>query len=182
VIKAIETVYKGYRFRSRLEARWAVFFDALGIEWEYEAEGFELGANGRYLPDFWLPRLDCWVEIKPGGYRTDRQESDKYMALAQESPGDVLLHVGDPWPNAYVIVVFHVDEHFSMVTGGQWEQCRKCDGWNIGDPNIGCMTIGPHSCGNRWKGSMPASTLLVDAYKAARGARFEYGEVGAARR
>ena len=30
-IKAIETYYKGYRFRSRLEARWAVFFDAAGI-------------------------------------------------------------------------------------------------------------------------------------------------------
>ena len=35
-IKPIETIYKGYRFRSRLEARWAVFFDALGIEYEYE--------------------------------------------------------------------------------------------------------------------------------------------------
>lgn len=41
-IKAIETVYRGYRFRSRLEARWAVFFDALGLEWEYEPEGFDL--------------------------------------------------------------------------------------------------------------------------------------------
>lgn len=30
-MKAIETRYKGYRFRSRLEARWAVFFDALGL-------------------------------------------------------------------------------------------------------------------------------------------------------
>ncbi len=30
-IKAIETRYKGYRFRSRLEARWAVFFDALSV-------------------------------------------------------------------------------------------------------------------------------------------------------
>jgi len=39
-IKAIETVYNGYKFRSRLEARWAVFFDALGIEYEYEKEGF----------------------------------------------------------------------------------------------------------------------------------------------
>ncbi|MCB6994492.1 hypothetical protein LI177_13475 [bacterium 210820-DFI.6.37] len=27
-LKAIQTEYKGYRFRSRLEARWAVFFDA----------------------------------------------------------------------------------------------------------------------------------------------------------
>jgi hypothetical protein len=45
VIKAIETRYKGYRFRSRLEARWAVFFDALGVEWEYEKEGFDLGEH-----------------------------------------------------------------------------------------------------------------------------------------
>ena len=38
MVKPIETVYKGYRFRSRLEARWAVFFDALDIEWYYEPE------------------------------------------------------------------------------------------------------------------------------------------------
>jgi hypothetical protein len=50
-IKAIETRYKGYRFRSRLEARWAVFFDALELRWDYEPEGFETNA-GNYLPDF----------------------------------------------------------------------------------------------------------------------------------
>ena len=55
-IKAIETEYKGYRFRSRLEARWAVFFDALGVQWFYEHEGFDLGKSGWYLPDFWLPQ------------------------------------------------------------------------------------------------------------------------------
>lgn len=37
--KAVETVYKGYLFRSRLEARWTIFFDSLGIKWEYEPEG-----------------------------------------------------------------------------------------------------------------------------------------------
>lgn len=56
-IKAIETQYKGYRFRSRLEARWAVFFDELGIEWEYESEGYELSNGERYLPDFYFPNL-----------------------------------------------------------------------------------------------------------------------------
>jgi hypothetical protein len=68
-IKAIETSYKGYRFRSRLEARWAVFFDALGWEWDYEPEGFELEIatgdgelkHARYLPDFkmLLPMVLC---------------------------------------------------------------------------------------------------------------------------
>lgn len=73
-IKAIETRYRGYHFRSRLEARWAVFFDALGVRWEYEKEGYELPI-GPYLPDFWLPcgpfeelmmaGAGFWVEIKP---------------------------------------------------------------------------------------------------------------------
>lgn len=56
-IKAIETFYNGYRFRSRLEARWAVFFDALGVKYEYEPEGFQLPSGDYYLPDF---RVKCY--------------------------------------------------------------------------------------------------------------------------
>ena len=41
-LRAIQTEYKGYLFRSRLEARWAVFFDACGVDWEYEPEGYDL--------------------------------------------------------------------------------------------------------------------------------------------
>jgi hypothetical protein len=50
-IRPIETFYRGYRFRSRLEARWAVFLDAAGIRWQYEVEGFDL-SGVYYLPDF----------------------------------------------------------------------------------------------------------------------------------
>lgn len=82
-LKAIETQYKGYRFRSRLEARWAVVFDALDIKWEYEKEGFDLGSVGCYLPDFWLPEHKCWIEIK--GERPTRAEEDKAAALANAS-------------------------------------------------------------------------------------------------
>lgn len=74
-MKAIETVYNGYRFRSRLEARWAVFFDELGLDWEYEPEGFDLGDGVYYLPDFLLhgvitrymqgdEKQDLYVEVK----------------------------------------------------------------------------------------------------------------------
>lgn len=62
-IKPIETNYNGFRFRSRLEARWAIFFDMIGLKYEYEIEGFEM--NGiRYLPDFYIPSLDRWFEVK----------------------------------------------------------------------------------------------------------------------
>lgn len=66
-IKPIETIYNGYRFRSRLEARWAVFFDAMGIKYEYEHEGYEIkfeDAPIRYLPDFWLPEWGLHAEVK----------------------------------------------------------------------------------------------------------------------
>lgn len=82
-IKAIETHYKGYRFRSRLEARWAVFFDAAGIEYQYEPEGFEkethLGRT-RYLPDFYLPKSGTWVEVKATPEKLN-QESEKLNAF-----------------------------------------------------------------------------------------------------
>lgn len=52
-IKPIETRYKRVLFRSRLEARWAVFFDSMGISWQYEPEGFGFGGM-KYLPDFLL--------------------------------------------------------------------------------------------------------------------------------
>jgi len=71
---ALETSYNGYRFRSRLEARWAVFYDALGIEYRYEAEGFDLDGI-KYLPDFWLPQQDCYIEIK--GLEPTRDEIRK---------------------------------------------------------------------------------------------------------
>ena len=82
-LKAIETFYNGYRFRSRLEARWAVFFDSIGIEYEYESEGFDLEEAGRYLPDFWLPGLDCFIEVK--GKIPNELEKEKCKSLAKLS-------------------------------------------------------------------------------------------------
>jgi hypothetical protein len=73
-IKAIPTRYRGYHFRSRLEARWAVFFETLGVQWEYEPEGFSLDGE-RYLPDFKVTTGDLvyWYEVKPLGVTGDRK-------------------------------------------------------------------------------------------------------------
>lgn len=74
MIANIETLYVGTKFRSRLEARWAVFFDTLKIKWHYEVEGFRLSLrDGQepilYLPDFYIPSQEkfpksLWVEVK----------------------------------------------------------------------------------------------------------------------
>lgn len=77
--KAIPTEYQGILFRSRSEARWAVFFNTLGIRWEYEKEGYQLG-DICYLPDFWLPEQDCWFEVK--GADPDDLDCKKSSRLA----------------------------------------------------------------------------------------------------
>jgi hypothetical protein len=81
---AIETEYAGCLFRSRLEARWAVFFDKLDVEWEYEPQGYHVGGlyadqfpddphcqPRRYLPDFYLPGTRTWVEVKGSSSNVD---------------------------------------------------------------------------------------------------------------
>jgi len=63
----IKTWYKGIEYRSRLEARWAVFFDILGLKAQYEPEGYALSDGTWYLPDFYLPERDLYVEVKYHG-------------------------------------------------------------------------------------------------------------------
>jgi len=100
-IKPIETNYRGCRFRSRTEARRAVFFRALNLPYEYEKEGFDL-AGTWYLPDFYLPTLACgpgyplgaWLEVK--GVQPSDDELEKCGLLAAGTEKIVLLMAGAP--------------------------------------------------------------------------------------
>ena len=90
-IKAIETVYNGYRFRSRLEARWAVFFDAAGIEYEYEPEGFSLDYGIQYLPDFALKNVH-WRGEGAGEHYTGKPGNPVYVEVkGVDSYADIKL-------------------------------------------------------------------------------------------
>ena len=90
-IKAIETRHNGYRFRSRLEARWAVFFETLGVPYEYEKEGYDLGQQGWYLPDFFLEEQNIWVEVKGKSAAEDFQ---KLQTLGEGTHTKVFLVTG----------------------------------------------------------------------------------------
>lgn len=114
MIKAIETVYNGYRFRSRLEARWAVFFDAMEIEYQYEPEGYDLGKNGWYLPDFYLPikkvnfdNAGVFVEVK--AFEPNDKEVLFAQSLANTTKNRVFIVCGDPY-NAKIHTFHHGSE------------------------------------------------------------------------
>jgi len=63
-VKAIKTEYKGVQMKSRLESNIAMFLDSLGIKWVYEPKSFLLKAGFHYMPDFYLPELNMWIEGK----------------------------------------------------------------------------------------------------------------------
>lgn len=97
-IQAIPTKYGDIQFKSRLEARWAVFMDALGVEWKYEYEGFQL-PSGWYLPDFYLPKWNAWLEIKP--YPLEQDDFRRCRQLLTElslETNQVVFLLNNPLP------------------------------------------------------------------------------------
>lgn len=177
-VRAITTRYRGYAFRSRLEARWAVFFDHLKIKWEYEPEGFELGNGLRYLPDFWLPDLGLWVEIKPG--EPDDMAKEKAWRLCAHTDAPLFMSNGMPGNQGSLF----------------WARTRY-----TGEVSLDCFTAwAPWNGPTIYTGEpgderhfenldvYPMAVLdtelygaAEDALAAARSARFEFGEKGGAK-
>lgn len=182
-LRAIETRYKGHFFRSRLEARIAVLLDGLKVAWKYEPQGYDLGGT-YYLPDFYLPQLATWLEVK-GDIDGDERYFGihKAQALAAYSNRRVLMTVGDlpyPFPT--------VDDHAETMTaffpnGDQdapywWCICPVCNRIGaeyMGDPSrldCRCCHVKDH-CG--WLATADDWRIQA-AYEAAISARFEHGE------
>lgn len=92
MIKAIDTEYNGYKFRSRLEARVAVFLDAAGALWDYEVEGFALPVNGNYLPDFLVTSFPkgstpFWLEVKAKQPTKNEIHKLRELCIQTQIPG-----------------------------------------------------------------------------------------------
>jgi hypothetical protein len=175
----IETKYKGYRMRSRLEARWAIVFDCLGLTWDYEPEGFDL--NGVwYLPDFHIPALDAYIEIKP---INKWFYNDACLRLAAASKKRVLYIAGSPYPKEYRIAYYAPSEENEAFCSGSDPYVLA-----IGRPDpreIWLLAEDGSSglCLNRLNDSHKYATaefsdVLMRAFQAARSARFEHGEKG----
>lgn len=188
-VKSLNTTYAGCRFRSRLEARWAVYLDTLGLPWEYETEGFEVAwrldgsdETFHYLPDFWLPSLNVWGEVK--GRLTVDETRRLLNAAASLScnneagchdAGGYDLAVFGPLTSSTIIgspVRLHMHKGDLLAT------CLWCD-----DPHDRHVVVG-----NDVEGQFPCAALLLNGFschrhlddhdralRTARTARFEFG-------
>lgn len=176
-IKSIDTIYNGYKFRSRLEARWAVFFDEMGFEYEYEPEGFliedeETGENITYLPDFKIYSngtrvlgevCEIYVEVK--GSMTD-EDRRKITAFAKHYPVLVLGNIPTD-SEEMALLGFNTIYHSFWLIDGDW-------GW----PALFMVCDGhPLLADEQRESWTPEGRDLVDkAFIKAKQARFEHGE------
>jgi hypothetical protein len=177
-IAAIETKYDGHRFRSRLEARWAVFMNDVGIPWEYEPEGYVVPTpmgRIRYLPDFWLGSGQ-WGEVK--GY-LDLIAMRRLYAIAC---GLTECAKGND-----LVVLPNIPKAFSKKWPVQLHFCRKAL-WGVAwDISPGCALSRPHI---RVEPDADTAGRLTEGFPfgvpdwaeasltKARMARFEWGESG----
>jgi hypothetical protein len=218
MIQAIETEYKGYRFRSRLEARWAVFFDALGIEYKYEPEGFEKvwgPETFRYLPDFLLTKSETWVEVKGSDeqLREERERMESFLDFGSPLPNfddshlnnnpnkaHGLLMLGEiPDPTQFGLYLHPLIQHHKglLLSRVFFYPSRFASSIARVDSETMCIvemvTGADHRDNCYMEGAKDWTTAplflptrkmwheVLDAYRAARSARFEYGECGAQR-
>lgn len=188
-IKAIETVHNGYKFRSRLEARWAVFFDTLGIEYQYEPEGFDLGDGLWYLPDFWLPKQGSWIEIKPNHliayswlcFEPNSIDTAVKCSKLAQSKGPVYLLTGEvnkPTNNddfgmmVPYLVFFGYDNELEEISADHsqwWCMCSACGAIDL------CYQAQADRiyCGCKARSHPKSNEMFNKATTAARQARFE---------
>ncbi len=205
-IKAIETEYNGYKFRSRLEARWAVFFDYCGIPYEYEPEGFEVDGK-KYLPDFFLPEVDRWVEIK--GKKLTAEELEKCSAFCEAQDSDGIkfsIFIGQPldglvgiMPGEHPGTISFTDDldHARLIGikshAYHWKSGTYKDpsGNTIDVDDSNDMYINPSLCESRtlsrfmpmlWYDMNVPKDMFIEGAFNARQARFEHGETPAVKR
>ena len=69
--------------RSTYETRFATLLNSLGIKWNYEPKHFSVLNEKTYLPDFYVPDVNAYFEIK-GWWRDDAKE--KFDAFVNEYP------------------------------------------------------------------------------------------------
>jgi hypothetical protein len=176
-IAAIQTRYAGCHFRSRLEARWAVFFDDMGIPWQYEPQGFNIDGRN-YLPDFLLTECQTWIEVKGDEHALDKPFlRTASMVLPQgpfaREPGPRLMVLGDiPRPvmmGDYGWVALGDGNQYRAGFGSY--HGRKRPYW-FDDEAEHRNWLSPTIDDNEVR-------FAQDSYLAARMSRFEHGQVGA---
>jgi hypothetical protein len=205
-VAAIETSYKGYRFRSRLEARWAVFFDRMKWSWKYEPQGYDIGSDC-YLPDFWVDQIG-WVEVKgeldragllklalaagPNGLPLGASDGSPTPArMGGSLPEWTWLDMARPIITRLILLgdIPAPDTNWSHIQLGL-SNCRHVVWRLIVMHRRAYLGFGewrpvgtdpsdymPHGAGSLLQ--PPVMPDVREAYRAARSARFEHGESGA---
>lgn len=123
-INAIQTVWNGNKFRSRLEARTAVMLNYMGLDYVYEEEGYEINGGIYYLPDFYVPKLDSHIEVKANTAYGLKEVIEKcFNAISWGGP------------IKRIIIISEIPEGRS-IDGGIWHfpavfsfDCEPRDGW-----------------------------------------------------
>jgi hypothetical protein len=140
-IEAIQTEYRGRWFRSRLEARWAVLFDLIGLPWEYELRGMDIHGI-RYLPDFVLPTVPGLVEVKPANIpRAESQRLAAVVAAVFDAGLRLFVVRGVPDESEHRVTCAGSDGHYAF------RRCRRCAGVTLVTEQGESMDIGDHDCG-----------------------------------
>ena len=89
--------YKGVKLHGLWEVKFAMNLDDKNVEWRRPTEKFQYTFEGKtrnYTPDFWIPEMDSYVEIK--GYATlkDKAKWSQFPLKLIVLKGEDLVQLG----------------------------------------------------------------------------------------
>jgi hypothetical protein len=177
----IETHYRGYRFRSRAEARWAAFFDLIGWKWNYEPVDLE-----GYIPDFVLDfNVPLIVEVKGGALCAADLDDHKAKLELTSWQWDALLVGASPlkqdhnnfvagllsyggatperqrmqgadwwWCNGVMFHCLECDRVSVLHESGFWV-CRICGGYRDGNGHV--APVNANDLSTKWAAASNAT-------------------------
>ena len=175
-MRIVETEYAGHLFHSCLEARWAVFLNAVRADWKYEPEEYVLDNGFRCLPDFQV-------------------RSVRFYRAGDMSATDIAIEVKDVMdPASEAKIEVYAGERPILVLGGLPHGPNYAAGLSYGLKGVGTVALlEPFSCRFVVPGvdddgrfalfdvGWPAlahldSAATQSAYAKAAMARFEFGQ------
>ena len=143
-----ETEFNGEIYKSRLEARWAIMFDYMGLPYFYEPLAISYrwhSRNTKYYPDFLVQDItfcpysysdnatkNVYLEVKFRDYIPTTRDWTKWASLRQQTDNFAVIfglgwHYGNSIHEGDSLLIQHHNESMQPYPGSLgFYQCDRC--------------------------------------------------------
>jgi len=130
------TQYRNQIFKSTLEARWAVFFDQLKLNWKYEPKRHVFGHGYSYTPTFFVQDIG-WIEVNPTIDELHKVISKLYFFKKRicSYGGDFFVFCASEASDQIIFSIIEIIDRLKIIEGFEFAYCSHCEKYILESQN-----------------------------------------------